>query len=113
MIPRNAVTRYTTIHKWDDFSWMDIDLLTGRTHQIRAHFVYLKNPLVGDPLYGGNRYKGVRDAGEKKMAGRLSRPALHAHILKFTHPDSGELITIEAPVPEDLTKFIRRLGEPI
>lgn len=113
LLPREALTRYKLLSKWDDFSLLDIDLLTGRTHQIRVHFAHLRFPLVGDLLYGGNRYRGVRDSREKKMAGRFPRPALHAHIVKFRHPDSGEEIRIEAPIPEDIQKFVTRLGEPI
>jgi 23S rRNA pseudouridine1911/1915/1917 synthase len=71
-------------------SYLEAKLETGRTHQIRAHFAAIGHPLCGDVTYGGARRYG------------LERQFLHAHRLAFAHPVSGERMSFESPLPEDL-----------
>lgn len=75
------------------YSLVEVDLKTGRTHQIRVHFSYLKWPLLGDRLYGG-------------LTGILERPFLHAWRLELDHPESGQKMKFEAPVPTDLKDIL-------
>lgn len=82
---------------------LEIELETGRTHQIRVHFSALHHPLVGDLTYGS----------DPALAARLliTRPWLHAKQLAFTHPGSGERISFTAEYPADLTRSLALLSE--
>ncbi|HVH31185.1 MAG TPA: hypothetical protein VNA31_05920, partial [bacterium] len=75
---------------------MEVQLVTGRTHQVRVHFAHLGYPVAGDPVYGR-----ADDLG-------IGRQALHAFRLKFTHPTSGRVVEFEAPLPADLTAGLAR-----
>jgi 23S rRNA pseudouridine1911/1915/1917 synthase len=79
-----------------------LDLLpeTGRTHQIRVHLASVGLPIVGDPVYGRSRNRGVT----------LDRPALHAATLGFVHPRGGETLRFEAPFPADMQTLLEKLG---
>ena len=98
---RPARTVYRTIAAAQGIALLALDLLTGRTHQIRVHLKSLGHPLVGDPVYGEARWKGL----PRKIQGPLAdfpRPALHAWRLAFRHPRTGEPMAFEAPAPADL-----------
>jgi 23S rRNA pseudouridine1911/1915/1917 synthase len=88
-----AHTSYELMASHGEFALVDIQLHTGRTHQIRVHFAHLGAPLLGDDLYGGSREK-------------LARQALHCHFLSFTHPFSNQKIILESPLPQDMTKLM-------
>ncbi len=90
---RRAVTHYQVLERLGQFTYVCCKLETGRTHQIRVHMKYLGYPLVGDKLYGPRNTPDV---------GML----LHSARLKFTHPISGELIELEAPLPADFADFL-------
>lgn len=93
---RRAVTDYRKITENEEFSLLEIHLETGRTHQIRVHMSYSGHPLAGDELYGGSR-------------GRIGRQALHCGKITFREPETGEIITAEAELPEDMKSlFLRR-----
>jgi 23S rRNA pseudouridine1911/1915/1917 synthase len=77
-------------------------LLTGRTHQVRAHLHAAGLPVVGDPLYGERGWEHVRDGALAERLRGFPRQALHAWRLMFAHPGSGRALVIEAPVPADL-----------
>ena len=87
-------------------------LETGRTHQIRVHFAWRRNPLVGDPVYGG-RLALPAGAGDALIDAlrRFKRQALHAARLEFEHPASGETVAIEAPLPADFEHLLAALRE--
>ena len=87
---------------------MELDLLTGRTHQIRVHMKHLGHPLVGDPVYGEARWKGLPRPVQAPLRD-FPRPALHAWRLAFRHPVEGTPMFFEAAVPDDL----RRLWEGV
>jgi len=108
---REAITEWRVMERFGkDLSWVEIRLRTGRTHQIRAHFAEAGNPLVGDPLYGGERkLKRVIDTHARAEIGRLARPALHSWRLSIDHPRTGKRMHFEAPLPEDIKGLLESL----
>jgi 23S rRNA pseudouridine1911/1915/1917 synthase len=98
---RPARTAYRTLAAAAGISLLEMDLATGRTHQIRVHLKSLGHPLVGDPVYGEARWKGLPRSVQAALRD-FPRPALHAWRLAFRHPGTGELLRFEAPVPNDL-----------
>ncbi len=98
---RPARTGYRTLAARAGISLLEMDLATGRTHQIRVHLKSIGHPLVGDPLYGEARWKGLPRPVQAALRD-FPRPALHAWRLAFRHPATGEPLACEAPVPEDL-----------
>ncbi len=81
-------------------------LVTGRTHQIRVHLKALNLPIVGDPVYGSPRWKGLKDEALKEVCKAFPRQALHAWRLGIRHPVSGAPMTFTAPVPSDMAGLI-------
>lgn len=98
-----SITHYKTLEVFPAVSLMEIELETGRTHQIRVHFSALHHPLVGDLTYGA----------DPSLAQRLSiaRPWLHAKVLAFNHPATGERISFTAEYPADLTRSLSLLAD--
>jgi 23S rRNA pseudouridine955/2504/2580 synthase len=91
------------IARWQNFSLVEVELKTGRTHQIRVHLAHLGFPLAGDDKYGDFPLnKDLQKAGLKRMF-------LHAARLKLAHPLTGEPLELEAPLPQDLRDFLKRL----
>ena len=104
---RDAVTHYIVKERFQNFTRVQAQLETGRTHQIRVHFSYIGFPLIGDPVYV-SRVKVPAGASET-LASTLrafKRQALHASKLGLVHPRSGEEMTFEAPWPEDFTALL-------
>ncbi|MBQ2848780.1 MAG: RluA family pseudouridine synthase [Clostridia bacterium] len=95
---KNAVTHYKVLEEYKDFSFVALKLETGRTHQIRVHMAYLGHPVAGDPVYGPKN--GVVSLGGQ---------CLHAGLIGFVHPSTGEHIKLEAPLPDYFTDFIGRI----
>jgi 23S rRNA pseudouridine1911/1915/1917 synthase len=107
---RRARTRWTVLERLGPCALIEIELLTGRTHQIRVHMAEGGTPLVGDELYGGaRRWRGTSDEGAQAAMRGMRRQALHAKTLSFEHPISGERIDFEAPVPQDFQALIDAL----
>lgn len=98
---RPSVTHYETLEAFPHASLLEIDLETGRTHQIRVHMAAMRHPLVGDTTYGADPTLAQRVG--------LSRPALHAARLEIAHPSTGELVVVESPDPPDFAEALRRL----
>ncbi|WP_234405623.1 RluA family pseudouridine synthase [Paenibacillus sp. IHBB 10380] len=94
---KRAVTHFTVKERLGDYTLLELQLETGRTHQIRVHMKFIGHSLVGDPLYGRN--KGIK----------LNGQALHAGVLGFIHPSSAEYMEFSAPIPEDLEELIAGL----
>jgi 23S rRNA pseudouridine1911/1915/1917 synthase len=113
---RQAITRYKVLDRFRINDLVEINLVTGRTHQIRVHLSHLNRPVLGDPDYGG-RQKWLRGIGPSEgKAGRIilgiiDRQALHAKSLTFTHPVSGKEISVTSPLPEDMAGLIDVLGD--
>lgn len=103
---RDARTDWRVLARLDGFTLVEVDLHTGRTHQIRVHFSTLGHPIVGDSLYGAP--KRVR-AGKEALPA-LERNFLHAARIGFTQPSSGEWVLVQAPLPEELRCFLEKLA---
>lgn len=85
---RSAVSHYEVLQRFHNYSLVKVALMTGRTHQIRVHFAYIKHPVVGDLVYGS-----------AKKHFNLDSQALHARLLGFKHPRSGEYMEFTSPLP--------------
>jgi 23S rRNA pseudouridine1911/1915/1917 synthase len=95
---RAAFTEYRVIEEWPQFSFLEVQIKTGRTHQIRVHLSSIGHPVAGDRLYGAPAALTNLPA--------LGRFFLHAHRLCFTSPTSDQLISIESPLPPELSTFL-------
>jgi tRNA pseudouridine65 synthase len=100
-----AVTEFRRLATFERYALVEARPRTGRLHQIRRHFKHLSHPLIGDVRYG----KGEHNRLFRERFG-LHRLALHALELAFDHPETGERLRIEAPVPEDLVGPLRAMG---
>ena len=108
---KRAVTRFTVLARSADAALLDVELLTGRTHQIRAHFADQGWPLFRDALYGAARKEGPQaPEAVRRAAAALGRQGLHAFRLAFAHPITGVRVECEAPLPADLQAALRELG---
>jgi 23S rRNA pseudouridine1911/1915/1917 synthase len=103
---RPALTLFRTAETMPGFALLDIDLRTGRTHQIRVHLQSIHHPIVGDERYGGRAWRGVQDPIKRKALRELERLALHAAVLEFPHPCGNRLARFEAPLPDDLVHLL-------
>jgi 23S rRNA pseudouridine1911/1915/1917 synthase len=104
---KEAVTHYRVLERFRAHTMVKLNLETGRTHQIRVHMAYIHYPLVGDPLYGGRLH--IPSACSPQFAQVLrqfKRQALHAARLGLVHPQTGEYIEWEAPLPDDMAQLI-------
>ncbi|WP_342547150.1 RluA family pseudouridine synthase [Paenibacillus sp. FSL P2-0089] len=91
---KRSVTHFTVLERFGDCTLLELQLETGRTHQIRVHMKFIGHPLVGDPVYG--RSKGTTMNGQ----------ALHAAVLGFVHPSTGEYKEFSAPIPADMEELL-------
>ena len=107
---RQAVTHYRLLQRFREHSHLKIQLETGRTHQIRVHMSHLRHPIVGDPVYSGRHRNpaGAQPELLQYLQG-FKRQALHAWQLSFDHPETGEAVSYEAPLPEDMLQLITLL----
>ena len=106
-----AVTRYRVERRFGDHAALiECRLLTGRTHQIRVHLAHIGHPLIGDPVYGAR--SGRRIAKGSKIGDEIAtfaRQALHARLLGFVHPQSGQRLTFQSHLPADLQGLVANL----
>ena len=111
---RGALSRYRVIRRYRggglDFTLLEVEILTGRTHQVRVHLASLGHPVVGDTLYGAPG-KLPEELSEMQEGPTLRRNFLHAACIAFRHPRTGDPVRVEAPVPEELERFLLRLEE--
>lgn len=106
---RSALSLYRVTERFDDFTLLDVEIKTGRTHQIRVHLAHIKHPIVADPTYDAGRANSVKRAGLRAAISKLDRPFLHAARLSFIHPGTNEVVEFRAPLPEDLQGFLNLL----
>ena len=109
---KTALTRYKLLQRFGTTaSLIDCRLATGRTHQIRVHLAHIGHPLIGDPVYGRSRRGRLAGLPETTRAALAAfrRQALHAWLLGFRHPISGEPLQFESPLPADMLTLIAAL----
>jgi 23S rRNA pseudouridine1911/1915/1917 synthase len=106
---RGALSLYKVRRSFDSFTLLDVELKTGRTHQIRVHLSWLKHPVVGDELYSGGRDNNVQDPQLRAQIRKLNRQFLHAEQLGFRHPRTGEQMRFTAPLPAELLRLLEEL----
>lgn len=95
---RHAVTHYKVLERFGDYTYIECELETGRTHQIRVHMSSISHPILGDTVYG-----------PAKCPYKLQGQTLHAKILGITHPTTGEYMEFDAPLPEYFSDLLQRL----
>ena len=98
---RRAVTHWTVLGRYNGYTHIQCRLETGRTHQIRVHMASIGHPLVGDPVYGGNR---------KSLPGLVGQ-ALHARKLRFIHPATQSPLEVECPLPDWFERVLRQINK--
>jgi 23S rRNA pseudouridine1911/1915/1917 synthase len=103
---RAARSSYTVEEALDGASLLRVRIHTGRTHQIRVHLASLGHPIVGDGTYGGGRAPSSSSAVARAAIAAFPRPALHAAALAFDHPVTGQRLSLEAPLPEDIAGLV-------
>ncbi|QBE64803.1 RluA family pseudouridine synthase [Pseudoduganella lutea] len=101
-------TVFTLLRKYKDFALLEAELKTGRTHQIRVHLQSTGFPIAGDDKYGDF----AQNKALQKRPVPLKRMFLHAHQITFRHPDSGKIMTLNAPLAPECEKFLVSLGQP-
>ena len=113
---KEALTKYRILESWNRFSLLEIKLLTGRQHQIRVHMQAIRCPIVCDRMYGDGKpfllsdiKRKINRDKEKAERPLLNRVALHASLLGFEHPTSGEELKFESPLPKDMKAVIHQL----
>jgi 23S rRNA pseudouridine1911/1915/1917 synthase len=106
---RNALTLYRVRQTFDRFTLLDVELKTGRTHQIRVHLAWMKHPVVGDETYGSGRDNTIQDPRLRAGIRALNRHFLHAEKLGFKHPKTGEFVKFESPLPPELKDLLTRI----
>lgn len=97
---KNAYTSYQVLKEYDGFTHVALRLKTGRTHQIRVHMASIGHPVAGDPLYGPS-----------KVITKLDGQCLHAGVLGFVHPITGEELLFSSGIPEYFTSFLKQLRQ--
>src|SRR6266850_691949 len=106
---RGALSLYKVRRSYDSFTLLDVEIKTGRTHQIRVHLSWLKHPVVGDELYAGGRENNLQDVQLRAQIRKLNRQFLHAEQLRFSHPKTGEAMQFVAPLPPELLGLLEQL----
>lgn len=112
---KSAVTRYRVERRFggkehDLAALLECRLLTGRTHQIRVHLAHIGHSVIGDPVYGARPRGAIARLGAAGAAvAAFPRQALHARLLGFAHPATGEKLRFESPLPADMTRLISNL----
>jgi 23S rRNA pseudouridine1911/1915/1917 synthase len=103
---KEAVTNWRVLRRFGYATLVEVELLTGRTHQIRVHFASIGHPVLGDRVYG----KKVSIELKNKKRILFPRQMLHAELLGFSHPDTGEYLEFRSPLPEDMTEKIKDIS---
>lgn len=109
-----SVTHYRVEQRFRAHTHIRCKLETGRTHQIRVHMAFIRHPLIGDPVYGG-RFKMPKGMSEmaREQLQSFRRQALHAGLLGFEHPESGEMVSWQVPIPDDMQHLLTILQQDL
>jgi 23S rRNA pseudouridine1911/1915/1917 synthase len=111
-VGRKAITEYIVVERFEQMTYAEFRLRTGRTHQIRVHMASRGYPIVGDPTYGSA--KAARNLTRRRLidaVAALGRQALHAASLGFIHPVTGETMSFESDLPPDIAELLEALHE--
>ena len=95
---RHAVTHYKVLERFGNYTYIECELETGRTHQIRVHMASIGHPILGDDVYG-----------PAKCPFHLEGQTLHAKVLGIVHPTTGEYMEFDAPLPEYFVELLEKL----
>lgn len=105
---RYALTLYRVVRRFQEVALLDLEIKTGRTHQIRVHLSQIRHPVVGDEVYGSGYASRIRDVVMRRFVEGLSRHLLHASSLCFVHPKSGKRMEFRAALPSDFREVLDR-----
>ena len=103
---RAAHTIYEVATRYQEFTLLNVQIKTGRTHQIRVHLAHIGHPVVGDATYGGGRENSIRNTATRRAVESLGRHFLHSTELKFEHPRTGDKLEFTSPLAAELTAFL-------
>lgn len=106
---RPALTLWRARQRFRRMTLLEVEIKTGRTHQIRVHLAWLKHPVVGDETYGEGRDRNIQDPALRAGVAKLGRHFLHAARLGFHHPRTGEWVSFTSPLPAELAEFVSTL----
>jgi 23S rRNA pseudouridine1911/1915/1917 synthase len=99
---RTAISVWKVAERFAKACLFEVELVTGRTHQIRVHCSAIRHPIIGDPIYGNGKL-------DRELPGNACRQMLHARRLEILHPETGNRLCFEAPVPADMAELIQKL----
>ncbi len=103
---RSALSLWKVRKRYEKFTLLDVEIKTGRTHQIRVHMGYINHPIVGDEIYNEGRDNTVADTNIRNAIASMPRFFLHAEKLSFTHPKTNEKMDFVQPLPKELSDFL-------
>ena len=106
---RSAISIWKVRRRFTKFTLLDVEIKTGRTHQIRVHMAYINHPIVGDEIYNEGRDNTIADSDVKNAIHSLGRFFLHAEKLAFTHPKTGEQLSFTSELPPELAELLKIL----
>jgi 23S rRNA pseudouridine1911/1915/1917 synthase len=107
---RHALSLWKVRTRYEKFTLLDVEIKTGRTHQIRVHLASINHPVVGDAIYNEGRDNTIPDSEIKKAVEKLGRFFLHAEKLYFTHPKTREDMSFKQPLPSELHSFLETIS---
>jgi 23S rRNA pseudouridine1911/1915/1917 synthase len=107
---RHALSIWKVRQRFEKFALMDVEIKTGRTHQIRVHLASINHPVVGDGTYNEGRDNTIADHEIKRAVETLNRFFLHAEKLSFTHPVSQERLEFSQPIPAELEELLKKIS---
>jgi 23S rRNA pseudouridine1911/1915/1917 synthase len=107
---RSALSLWRIRSSFERFTLLEVEIKTGRTHQIRVHLAHIKHPVVGDETYNGGRDNTLAYPQIRKAISNLGRFFLHAERLEFDHPVTKERVKFSAPLPAELENLLLQLG---
>ena len=106
---RNALSLWKVRERFEKFTLVDVEIKTGRTHQIRVHLASINHPVVGDATYNEGRDNTIADHEIKRAVESLNRFFLHAERLAFAHPETGDRLEFAQRLPSELESLLPKL----